>query len=59
MSQATNHLYKRMSQRGISKKIVNCVINFGDISQDKYVITQTMANEYILAIQKELRRRNH
>lgn len=57
MSYLTHHIKSRMSQRGINKTLVACVIEFGDIYQDKYIINQKMANDYIKAIQQELKKR--
>ena len=55
----TNHIQQRMSQRGITKAMIDCVMNFGDLEQDRYVISGKMANAYIYSIQQELMRRQH
>ena len=55
----TNHIQQRMSQRGITKTMIDCVMNFGDLEQDRYVINKKMANAYIYSIQQELMRRQH
>ena len=48
----TNHIQQRMSQRGITKAMIDCVMNFGDLEQDRYVINKKMANAYIYSIQQ-------
>ena len=55
----TNHIQQRMSQRGITKTMIDCVMNFGDLEQDRYIINKKMANAYIYSIQQELMRRQH
>lgn len=57
MSYLTHHIKSRMNQRGITKNLVACVVEFGEIYQDKYIINQKMANDYIKAIQQELKKR--
>ncbi len=53
----THHIQKRMNQRGMSKAIVQCVIDFGDIHHDQYLISQDLAIAYIHQIKKELNQR--
>ena len=55
----TNHIQQRMSQRGITKAMIDCAMNFGDLEQDRYIINKKMANAYIYSIQQELMRRQH
>ena len=55
----TNHIQQRMNQRGITKAMIDCVMNFGDLEQDRYIINKKMANAYIYSIQQELMRRQH
>lgn len=58
MVNLTHHIKSRMSQRGINKTLVTCVVEFGEIYQDKYIINQNMAKDYIRAIQQELKKRH-
>lgn len=53
----THHIQKRMNQRGINKAIVQCVIDFGNIQQDRYLISQDLAIAYIRQIKEELNQR--
>ena len=55
----TYHFQQRMNQRGITKAMIDCVVHFGRLEQDKYVINKKMANAYIAAIQNELMKRRH
>lgn len=55
----TYHIQQRMNQRGITKAMINCVVNFGTVEQDKYVINKKLANAYIAAIQYALMKRRH
>lgn len=52
------HIQQRMSQRGMSKDIIQCVIDFGIVRQDKYCITRDLANFYISQIKNELNKRH-
>lgn len=46
-----------MKQRGITKEMINCVIELGEIIQDKYVIDKKLATSYIKLIQQEQEKR--
>jgi hypothetical protein len=48
--QPTRHIQQRMSQRGISKKMVDLVVADGEIQGDKYVVGRKEA----LALIREL-----
>nr|WP_314740747.1 hypothetical protein [uncultured Haemophilus sp.] len=56
---ATYHIEQRMNHRGINKALIDCVVEFGEIKKDKYVINQRLANFYIQQIQRELSKRKH
>ncbi|EER48147.1 hypothetical protein AM305_04443 [Actinobacillus minor NM305] len=53
----TFHINQRMKQRGITKEMINCVIELGEIIQDKYVIDKKLATSYIKLIQQEQEKR--
>lgn len=55
----TKHFQDRSNQRGIKQVLVNCVLDFGKIKQNKYYIDQTMAKHFILCIKQELKQRKH
>ena len=53
--QPTRHIKQRMSQRGISKEMVNLVIAHGVIQGDKYVVGRKEALQLIRALDNERR----
>ena len=53
--QPTRHIKQRMSQRGISKEMVNLVITHGVIQGDKYVVGRKEALQLIRALDNERR----
>ena len=53
--QPTRHIKQRMSQRGISKEMVNLVIAHGVIQGDKYVVGRKEALQLIHALDDERR----
>ncbi len=53
--QPTRHIKQRMSQRGISKEMVNLVIAHGVIQGDKYVVGRKEALQLIRALDDERR----
>ena len=53
--QPTRHIKQRMSQRGISKEMVNLVIAHGVIHGDKYVVGRKEALQLIRALDNERR----
>lgn len=55
----TYHIQQRMRQRGINQAIIQCVLDFGEIKQDKYLISQNLATNYIKQIKLELKKRHH
>lgn len=54
----THHIQQRMRQRGINQAIIQCVIDFGEIKQDKYLISHNLAIRYIHQIKRELIQRH-
>ena len=53
--QPTRHIKQRMSQRGISKEMVNLVIARGVIQGDKYVVGRKEALQLIRELDNERR----
>ena len=53
--QHTRHIKQRMSQRGISKEMVNLVIAHGVIQGDKYVVGRKEALQLIRELDNERR----
>ena len=53
--QPTLHIKQRMSQRGISKEMVNLVIAHGLIQGDKYVVGRKEALQLLRALDNERR----
>lgn len=53
--QPTRHIKQRMSQRGISKEMVNLVIAHGVIHGDKYVVGRKEALQLIRELDNERR----
>ena len=53
--QPTQHIKQRMSQRGISKEMVNLVIAHGVIQGDKYVVGRKEARQRLLELDSERR----
>ena len=53
--QPTRHIKQRMSQRGISKEMVNLVIAHGVIQGDRYVVGRKEALQLIHALDDERR----
>jgi len=45
--QTTQHAMQRMSQRGVSADMVNFVLNYGEVDQDKYVLGKRQAIEIL------------
>jgi hypothetical protein len=43
----TNHCYARMSQRGLSKKLIDLTLEFGKVSGDKLVFNKKTAQKII------------
>ena len=48
----TNHCKNRMNQRGITKEMIDCVLMFGEIDQDKYILNVKKAEKIIADIKK-------
>lgn len=53
--QSTRHIEQRMSQRGISKAMVNLVLTHGVIDGDKYIVGKKEAQQRLCEIESERR----
>ncbi|MEA1052495.1 DUF4258 domain-containing protein [Lamprobacter modestohalophilus] len=52
---ATQHIQQRMSQRGVSRDMVQLVLNHGRTEQDKYILGRKEASQRLGVIQRESR----
>lgn len=65
--QASKHAQQRMSQRGITKQMLEMALMYGEIEQDKYVLGKKGAAEafnvyrrverHLLALNRQMKRR--
>jgi ribosomal protein S8 len=53
--QSTVHLGTRMNQRGISLAMVNLVLEYGEIQQDKAVLGRKAAEQLLARMQREMK----
>lgn len=53
--QTTKHIQQRMSQRGVSRDMVELVLTRGTLDQDKYVLGRKEALSLLDALQREER----
>ena len=51
----TKHIRQRMSQRGVTREIVDLVIQYGDTEQDKHVMGRRQALHRLELINQEAR----
>jgi hypothetical protein len=51
----TQHVMQRMSQRGVSGEMVDFVLNYGQLEQDKYVLGKRQALELLDELKKQER----
>lgn len=52
---ATRHIQQRMSQRGVTRDLVDLVMTYGRQDQDKYVMGRREAQKHLEALQNETR----
>ena len=50
--QTTQHAMQRMSQRGVTGDMVNFVLNYGEVQQNKYVPGKKQAIEILNDLKK-------
>ena len=53
--QTTKHIQQRMSQRGVSRDMVELVMTHGTLDQDKYVLGRKEALRLLDSLQREER----
>ena len=53
--QTTNHCQERMSQRGVSRDMMNFVLNHGTLDKDKYILGRKEALSLLETLQSEER----
>lgn len=53
--QETKHVLQRMNQRGITKEMVNVVLDYGESIQDKAVLGKKDAQRLIKEMQKTMK----
>lgn len=53
--QITQHAMQRMSQRGVTGDMVDFVLNYGFVEQDKYVLGKRQALELLNDLKKQER----
>ncbi|MBT8524643.1 DUF4258 domain-containing protein [Polynucleobacter paneuropaeus] len=53
--QTTQHAMQRMSQRGVSGDMVDFVLHYGFVEQDKYVLGKRQALELLNDLKKQER----
>lgn len=53
--QTTHHAMQRMSQRGVTGDMVDFVLNYGFVEQDKYVLGKRQALELLNDLKKQER----
>ena len=53
--QTTQHAMQRMSQRGVTGDMVDFVLNYGFVDQDKYVLGKRQALELLNDLKKQER----
>jgi len=53
--QTTHHAMQRMSQRGVTGDMVNFVLNYGAVEQNKYVLGKRQAIEILNDLKKQER----
>ena len=53
--QMTEHVMQRMSQRGVSREMVDLVLNHGTLEQDKHVLGRKEALRLLELFQRQTR----
>ena len=51
----TKHFKQRMSQRGVNRSMVDLVLTFGSVDQDRHVLGRKDALVLLNSVQQELR----
>jgi hypothetical protein len=53
--QFTQHAHQRMTQRGITRSMINLVLEFGEVEQDKAILDKKHAQQLIRELEEKLR----
>jgi len=51
----TQHAHQRMSQRGITRSMIDLVLEFGEVAQDKAILDRKHAQQLVLELEEKLR----
>lgn len=51
----TQHAHQRMSQRGITRTMINLVLEFGEVAQDKAFLDRKHAQRLVRELEDKLR----
>lgn len=51
----TQHAQQRMTQRGISRSMINLVLEFGEVKQDKTYLNRKNAMQLVRELEEKLR----
>jgi hypothetical protein len=53
--QFTRHAHQRMTQRGITRAMIDLVLEFGEVEQDKAILDKKHAQQLIRELEEKLR----
>lgn len=53
--QFTRHAHQRMTQRGITRSMIDLVLEFGEVEQDKAILDKKHAQRLIRELEEKLR----
>lgn len=53
--QFTRHAHQRMTQRGITRSMIDLVLEFGEVEQDKAILDKKHALQLIRELEEKLR----
>lgn len=53
--QFTHHAWQRMAQRGITRSMIDLVLEYGEVEQDKAVLDKKNAQQLIRKLEEKLR----
>ena len=51
----TQHAHQRMTQRGITRSMIDLVLEFGQVEQDKAILDKKHAQQLIRELEEKLR----
>ncbi len=53
--QLTQHAHQRMTQRGITRSMIDLVLEYGEVQQDKAVLDKKHAQRLVRELEEKLR----